>query len=223
MEALKKTEGFVKDVVEGRVGTKRDVSPVNATSKDKLLEPVVVPPRRGRVTRASTMNMNIAALAEKEHNGEDEKTKKEKVEEATKNRGKCRERGKKSNRSTRILRKGETLELAKIEEKIVESLARPLDGKKFVVSKEVSFVVEEETYKGAMMSGESNKTDNLHFSNKKGLVYSCSSFSEIKGIPNTTRKYREDRLINYHATPFEAMVERALKRGIAETSSSMEI
>ncbi|KAI5080611.1 hypothetical protein GOP47_0003794 [Adiantum capillus-veneris] len=33
-----------------------------------------------------------------------------------------------------------------------------------------------------------------------------------KGIPNTTTKYKEDQRVNWHATPFEARLERALTR-----------
>ncbi|XP_078427788.1 uncharacterized protein LOC144700213 isoform X2 [Wolffia australiana] len=38
----------------------------------------------------------------------------------------------------------------------------------------------------------------------------------IKGIPNTSSKYREDRRVNYHLTPFEVRLERTLNRGDAE-------
>nr|XP_010920313.1 uncharacterized protein LOC105044198 isoform X1 [Elaeis guineensis] len=44
---------------------------------------------------------------------------------------------------------------------------------------------------------------------------SCQSGSEIKGIPNTTSKYREDKRVNWHATPFDVRVERALDKGAA--------
>lgn len=37
-----------------------------------------------------------------------------------------------------------------------------------------------------------------------------------KGIPNTTSKYREDKKVNWHSTPFETRLERALNRGSAE-------
>ncbi|KAK9265844.1 hypothetical protein L1049_027077 [Liquidambar formosana] len=42
------------------------------------------------------------------------------------------------------------------------------------------------------------------------------SVSSYKGIPNTTSKYREDKRVNWHSTPFEARLERALNRGVAE-------
>ncbi|PKU82556.1 uncharacterized protein LOC110106545 [Dendrobium catenatum] len=94
--------------------------------------------------------------------------------------------------------------------------------KKLAGSREVRFRIEEaENDNGIMMSGE-YKTEDVHLLPKEELAYSWSSFSEIRGIPNTTSKYREDRMINCHATPFEARVERALNRGIAETSSSLE-
>lgn len=34
----------------------------------------------------------------------------------------------------------------------------------------------------------------------------------FKGIPNTTSKYREDKRVNWHSTPFETRLERALNR-----------
>ncbi|XP_065876791.1 uncharacterized protein [Euphorbia lathyris] len=37
------------------------------------------------------------------------------------------------------------------------------------------------------------------------------SASSFKGIPNTTSKYREDKIVNWHSTPFETRLERALK------------
>ncbi|XP_042390434.1 proline-, glutamic acid- and leucine-rich protein 1-like [Zingiber officinale] len=36
-----------------------------------------------------------------------------------------------------------------------------------------------------------------------------------KGIPNTTNKYREDKAVNWHTTPFEVRLERALQNGAA--------
>ncbi|KAF8046165.1 hypothetical protein N665_3978s0001, partial [Sinapis alba] len=38
------------------------------------------------------------------------------------------------------------------------------------------------------------------------------SASSFKGIPNTTSKYREDKSVNWHSTPFEARLEKALSR-----------
>ncbi|KAL3647707.1 hypothetical protein CASFOL_008675 [Castilleja foliolosa] len=43
-----------------------------------------------------------------------------------------------------------------------------------------------------------------------------SSVSSFKGIPNTTSKYREDKRVNWHSTPFETRLDRALNRGAAE-------
>ncbi|KAF4358208.1 uncharacterized protein LOC115714273 [Cannabis sativa] len=37
--------------------------------------------------------------------------------------------------------------------------------------------------------------------------------TSFKGIPNTTSKYSEDRRVNWHTTPFETRLERALNRG----------
>ncbi|CAA7390563.1 unnamed protein product [Spirodela intermedia] len=42
------------------------------------------------------------------------------------------------------------------------------------------------------------------------------SDNSTKGIPNTTSKYREDRRVNWHSTPFEIRLERTLNRGDAE-------
>ncbi|XP_050365160.1 eisosome protein SEG2 [Argentina anserina] len=47
-----------------------------------------------------------------------------------------------------------------------------------------------------------------------------SGASSYKGIPNTTSKYREDRRVNWHSTPFETRLERALNRGAADAYSS---
>ncbi|KAG2719280.1 hypothetical protein I3760_03G260700 [Carya illinoinensis] len=40
------------------------------------------------------------------------------------------------------------------------------------------------------------------------------SASSYKGIPNTTSKYREDKRVNWHSTPFETRLDRALKGSI---------
>ncbi|CAK8571728.1 unnamed protein product [Lathyrus sativus] len=53
-----------------------------------------------------------------------------------------------------------------------------------------------------------------HFTEDSG---SASSF---KGIPNTTSKYREDRKVNWHTTPFETRLEKAMNRGDAEAAST---
>ncbi|PWA34103.1 serine/threonine-protein kinase pakF [Artemisia annua] len=45
---------------------------------------------------------------------------------------------------------------------------------------------------------------------------SLSSTASYKGIPNTTSKYREDKKVNWHNTPFETRLERALNRDVAE-------
>ncbi|XP_039137716.1 uncharacterized protein LOC120275260 [Dioscorea cayenensis subsp. rotundata] len=50
---------------------------------------------------------------------------------------------------------------------------------------------------------------------------SSLSSSAAKGIPNTTSKYREDRRVNWHSTPFEKRLDKALNnRGALETSLS---
>ncbi|KAK9087801.1 hypothetical protein Syun_030195 [Stephania yunnanensis] len=49
---------------------------------------------------------------------------------------------------------------------------------------------------------------------------SSSGSSCVGGIPNTTSKYREDKRVNWHSTPFEARLERALTTGAAEAYST---
>ncbi|XP_042491746.1 protein JASON-like [Macadamia integrifolia] len=54
-----------------------------------------------------------------------------------------------------------------------------------------------------------------------GQATDSSSGSSCKGgIPNTTSKYREDKRVNWHSTPFERRLERALERGSAEAYTS---
>ncbi|XP_076942657.1 uncharacterized protein LOC143612592 [Bidens hawaiensis] len=48
-----------------------------------------------------------------------------------------------------------------------------------------------------------------------GSAQSLSSVSSYKGIPNTTSKYREDKKVNWHNTPFETRLERVLNRDAA--------
>ncbi|CAL1357076.1 unnamed protein product [Linum trigynum] len=45
---------------------------------------------------------------------------------------------------------------------------------------------------------------------KKQVSNSASPASSFKGIPNTTSKYREDKRVKWHSTPFETRLERAL-------------
>nr|CAD1843773.1 unnamed protein product [Ananas comosus var. bracteatus] len=46
-----------------------------------------------------------------------------------------------------------------------------------------------------------------------GSGYSfCRYNSDAKGIPNTTSKYREDKVVNWHSTPFDVRLERALNK-----------
>ncbi|CAK7349328.1 unnamed protein product [Dovyalis caffra] len=42
------------------------------------------------------------------------------------------------------------------------------------------------------------------------------SAPSYKGIPNTTSKYREDKRVNWHSTPFETRLERALNGDAAK-------
>ncbi|KAL0911325.1 hypothetical protein M5K25_019458 [Dendrobium thyrsiflorum] len=268
VETSEKIEGLVKDGRGGRARRKRGCGSSRVSSKDDVMEPVVVEGRKGRLTRLSTVSMSSTALVSNVHEGEDARIKEGKVEEPANNRGKQRAKGKRGGCSSRISRKGEVLESAAIGEKVEGSLSRALDvvvvssaggpkdlqkkqmmasfdlnsvylkgqekktplvknnasgnEKKLAANREVRFRIEEaESDNDIIMSGE-YKTEDLHILPKEELAYSWSSFSEIRGIPNTTSKYREDRLINCHATPFEARVERALNRGIAESSSSLE-
>ncbi|KAI4331549.1 hypothetical protein MLD38_029731 [Melastoma candidum] len=47
----------------------------------------------------------------------------------------------------------------------------------------------------------------------KKLERDSQSASSFKGIPNTTSKYREDVKVEWHSTPFETRLERALSEG----------
>ncbi|KAJ8534639.1 hypothetical protein K7X08_016367 [Anisodus acutangulus] len=51
--------------------------------------------------------------------------------------------------------------------------------------------------------------------NPLGSAKDSGSAASFKGIPNTTSKYREDKRVNWHSTPFEARLDRALKQGAA--------
>ncbi|KAK9733788.1 hypothetical protein RND81_04G092500 [Saponaria officinalis] len=53
--------------------------------------------------------------------------------------------------------------------------------------------------------------------NDRTPVADSSSSSSFKGIPNTTSKYREDKRVTWHSTPFETRLERALNRGAADS------
>ncbi|PIA45494.1 hypothetical protein AQUCO_01700786v1, partial [Aquilegia coerulea] len=59
-----------------------------------------------------------------------------------------------------------------------------------------------------------------YWSHTGQTVDSSSGSSSCKGIPNTTSKYREDKRVNWHSTPFETRLERALNRGDAEAYPS---
>ncbi|KAF5930508.1 hypothetical protein HYC85_031381 [Camellia sinensis] len=52
--------------------------------------------------------------------------------------------------------------------------------------------------------------------NHMGQARDSGSGSSYKGIPNTTSKYREDKRVNWHSTPFETRLERTLNRRAAE-------
>ncbi|XP_009781302.1 uncharacterized protein LOC107790575 [Nicotiana tabacum] len=51
--------------------------------------------------------------------------------------------------------------------------------------------------------------------NPSGSTKDSGSVSSFKGIPNSTSKYREDKRVNWHSTPFETRLDRALKQGAA--------
>ncbi|KAK7393370.1 hypothetical protein VNO78_21923 [Psophocarpus tetragonolobus] len=51
--------------------------------------------------------------------------------------------------------------------------------------------------------------------NTAGSAEDPGSVSSFKGIPNSTSKYREDKRVNWHSTPFETRIEKALNRGSA--------
>ncbi|KAF2294894.1 hypothetical protein GH714_026878 [Hevea brasiliensis] len=51
--------------------------------------------------------------------------------------------------------------------------------------------------------------------NHSGSGNDSGSVSSFKGIPNTTSKYREDKRVNWHSTPFKTRLERALNGGAA--------
>ncbi|XP_030456057.2 serine/threonine-protein phosphatase 4 regulatory subunit 2 isoform X1 [Syzygium oleosum] len=55
-------------------------------------------------------------------------------------------------------------------------------------------------------------TVGTYWSQSDSVGNSCSTAS-FKGIPNTTSKYGEDKKVNWHSTPFETRLERALNRG----------
>ncbi|KAK7267435.1 hypothetical protein RIF29_20109 [Crotalaria pallida] len=51
----------------------------------------------------------------------------------------------------------------------------------------------------------------------------ASSVSSFKGIPNTTSKYREDKTVSWHSTPFEKRLEKALSGGAAAEAASIYV
>ncbi|XP_057798174.1 protein JASON [Salvia miltiorrhiza] len=51
--------------------------------------------------------------------------------------------------------------------------------------------------------------------NDSGSTKHSGAAASFKGIPNTTSKYREDKKVNWHSTPFETRLDRALNRGAA--------
>ncbi|KAJ4822761.1 hypothetical protein Tsubulata_004151 [Turnera subulata] len=56
--------------------------------------------------------------------------------------------------------------------------------------------------------------------NHSSSAKDSGSVSSYKGIPNTTSKYREDKIVNWHSTPFETRLERALTGGAIGTHSA---
>ncbi|KAF5738967.1 hypothetical protein HS088_TW12G00163 [Tripterygium wilfordii] len=56
--------------------------------------------------------------------------------------------------------------------------------------------------------------------NDTNFAKDSGSATSYKGIPNTTSKYREDKRVKWHSTPFETRLERALNRGVPAAYSS---
>ncbi|KAK8961615.1 hypothetical protein KSP40_PGU013887 [Platanthera guangdongensis] len=241
-EALEKIEGPIKDGGKGPSRTKRGGGSARLSMKDEALEPVV-PLMPGRVTRPSAMIIEDEKQTKEEKVQKTTRNRVKQMEISKKSSQSTRISSKDEvSKSVEIEEKivgslSSHLEVTEGIQKnnVIVELGRkkkkskvkdnPIgDRKMLAVRRKVGFVVEEtDNDKDAIMSEESNSRRDLDFPDKKDLVYSWSSFSEIRGIPNTTSKYREDRMINCHATPFEARVERALKKGIAESSSSVDI
>ncbi|TXG63877.1 hypothetical protein EZV62_010871 [Acer yangbiense] len=63
-------------------------------------------------------------------------------------------------------------------------------------------------------------TVGTYWNHTGNMAKDSGSASSYKGIPNTTSKYREDKRVNWHSTPFETRLERALNRGAADAFSS---
>ncbi|KAK4848373.1 hypothetical protein QYF36_012176 [Acer negundo] len=63
-------------------------------------------------------------------------------------------------------------------------------------------------------------TVGTYWNHKGNMAIDSGSASSYKGIPNTTSKYREDKRVNWHSTPFDTRLERALNRGAADAFSS---
>ncbi|XP_022157535.1 uncharacterized protein LOC111024204 isoform X2 [Momordica charantia] len=72
--------------------------------------------------------------------------------------------------------------------------------------------VKSSTLQGSSSPGRSSRNEMPEASDEDH-----DSASSFKGIPNTTSKYREDKTVNWHSTPFETRLERALNnRGVAK-------
>ncbi|KAL6564502.1 hypothetical protein OROMI_015952 [Orobanche minor] len=56
-------------------------------------------------------------------------------------------------------------------------------------------------------------TVGAYWSHSSSKNRSDSADSSFKGIPNTNSKYREDKRVNWHSTPFETRLDRALNQG----------
>ncbi|XP_017984350.1 PREDICTED: DNA ligase 1 [Theobroma cacao] len=66
-------------------------------------------------------------------------------------------------------------------------------------------------------------TVGTYWSHHVSTTKDSGSATSFKGIPNTTSKYREDKNVSWHSTPFETRLERALNRCSAEASSNRNI
>ncbi|PKA48682.1 FHA domain-containing protein [Apostasia shenzhenica] len=226
LEIEEKTKDMAKDGVKGRVRAKRNLGSARVSWKGEVLEPLMVQCRQRRVTRASKIVMDKSTLVSKEF--EEEVDKENKVE-AAKNGRNLREKGKRDVQLSVISRKYEAVKPRACSgilfkglhsNQVKDKLKMNSEGLKMAWKKKLTvehnlgceghnLAVEVENDVDNILASENSSGEEKCFPKS----YSWSSFSNVRGIPNTTSKYREDKLINFHATPFEVRVERALKRG----------
>ncbi|XP_078437435.1 protein JASON-like isoform X5 [Wolffia australiana] len=56
----------------------------------------------------------------------------------------------------------------------------------------------------------SDGIENFKCSDEEGCNFPSPEQWQGKGIPNSTRKYKEDQMVRYHSTPFEERIRKAL-------------